>query len=164
MTKKFLIAGIVIAVIVAMISLMQIDVMSICHPESDTVPSLRCFNIFNLKDLIDFYETKRIGFGAAAYDGSSEICEKTVQHGFFLDVPVVEELVLDHIRDPKSRLALEIPFSEINSYRDFMIKNFGDPSPSCFVYEYEGKHYDLTVTMGQKSYFTHSSFPDKAET
>lgn len=164
MNRKFLVAGTVVAVIAATVSLMQADAISICHPESDAVPSVGCFNIFNLGDLANFYEIKRIGFGAAAYDGYSEVCKQTVQHGFFSDVPVIEKLILDHIRDPESRLALEIPFSEINFYRDFMIKNFGDPSPSCFVYEYEGKHYDLAVTMGQKSYFTHSFFPDKAET
>ena len=159
MTKKFLIVGIVITVIV-MISLMQANVISICHPESDMVPTAQCFNIFNLNELNEFYEIKRIGFGATVYDASSDICTKSVQHGFFLDVPVIEELVLDHIVDPKSRLALEVPFSEINFYIDFMIKHFDEPSPDCFVYEYEGKRYDLAVSMGPKSYFTHSYFPD----
>ena len=86
-------------------------------------------------------------------------CEGTIQHGFFSEVPVLEELILDHIQDSDSRLALEIPFSEFESYRNFMIENFGEPNPDCFVYEYQDKQYNVTTIMGPKSYFTHSVFP-----
>jgi hypothetical protein len=86
-------------------------------------------------------------------------CSHTVKHGFFSEYPVLEELILNHINDPKSRLALEIPFYEIDSYRNFMIENFGEPSPDCFVYQYQDKQYDVKSTIGPKSYFTHSVFP-----
>ena len=86
-------------------------------------------------------------------------CPHTVKHGFFSEYSVLEELILNHIDEPESRLALEIPFYEMESYRNFMIENFGNPSPDCFVYEYQDKQYDVATSIGPKSYFTHSVFP-----
>ena len=86
-------------------------------------------------------------------------CTHVVKHGFFSEYPILEELILDHIVDPKSRLALEIPFYEIESYRNFMICNFDNPSPDCFVYEYQDEQYKISTSIGPRSYFTHSVFP-----
>ena len=90
---------------------------------------------------------------------TNPVCEGRVQHGFFSEVPVIEELILDHIQDSDSRLALEIPFSEFDFYRNFMVESFGEPNPDCFSYEYGGKQYDVKTIIGPKGYFTHSFFP-----
>lgn len=100
-------------------------------------------------------------YGATVEDApkTHPYCEGTIQHGFFSKVPIIEELILDHIKDSSSRLALEIPFNEFDSYRNFMIENFGEPNPDCFVYEYQDKQYDVTILIGPKSSITHSFFP-----
>jgi hypothetical protein len=64
------------------------------------------------------------------------ICEGIIQHGFFSKVPFMDKLILDYIKDSSSRLVLEIPFSEFNFYRNFMMENFGEPNPGCFLYQY----------------------------
>jgi len=98
----------------------------------------------------------------ATVDGAPRIspdCKGSVQHGFFSEVPVLEELILDHIENSNSRLALEISFYEFDFYRNFMIVHFGEPSPNCFVYQYQDKQYAVKISIGPKSYFTHSVFP-----
>lgn len=65
---------------------------------------------------------------------------------------------MDHINDQESRLALEIPFYEMDSYRDFMLKHFDNSNSECFWYEYDGDRYPTGIVIGPKSYFTHSVF------
>ncbi|MGY5147903.1 MAG: hypothetical protein ACW9W4_07890 [Candidatus Nitrosopumilus sp. bin_7KS] len=106
-----------------------------------------------------YSEIPKYGATANGAPKTNPYCEGTIQHGFFSEVPIIEELILDHMEDSDSRLALEIPFNEFESYRNFMIKNFGEPNPDCFVYEYQDKQYDVTILIGPKGYFTHSFFP-----
>ena len=108
---------------------------------------------------IVYSEIPRYGATVESAPRTHPYCEGTIQHGFFSEVPIIEELILDHIEDSSSRLALEIPYSEFDFYRNFMIQNFGEPNPDCFMYEYQDKQYDVKPVIGPKSYFTHSFFP-----
>ena len=108
---------------------------------------------------ITYLEIPRYGVTVNGAPKTDPICEGTIRHGFFSDYPIIEELILDHINNPESRLALEIPFYEMDLYRNFMIENFDTPNPNCFEYEYQGKNYDVMTIIGPKEYFTHSFFP-----
>lgn len=106
-----------------------------------------------------YSEIPRYGATVEGAPKTHPYCEGTIQHGFFSELPVIEKLIFDHIENSDSRLALEIPSNEIDFYRNFMIENFGEPNPDCFVYEYQDKQYDVTILIGPKGYFTHSFFP-----
>ena len=106
-----------------------------------------------------YSEIPRYGATVTGIPRATGICNGEIQHGFFSDVPILEELIMDHISNQESRLALEIPFYEMDSYRNFMKKHFGDSDSECFWYEYEGEKYPAGVSVGPKSYFTHSAFP-----
>lgn len=92
-----------------------------------------------------YSEFPRYGATVEGAPRTHPYCEGTIQHGFFSEVPIIEELILDHIEDSNSRLTLEISFNESDSYRNFMVENFGELNPDCFVYEYQDKQYDVAT-------------------
>jgi len=106
-----------------------------------------------------YSEIPRYGATVTGIPRATGICEEEIQHGFFSEVPMIEELIMDHINNQESRLALEIPFHEMDSHRNFMLNHFGDSDAECFWYEYEENKYPTGVSIGHKSYFTHSFFP-----
>ncbi len=88
-------------------------------------------------------------------------CDKTISHGFFSEYPVSEEIILNEIKNPDSRLKLEFTSSQMDEFREFMIESFGSPNPNCFYYEYNNSTYPLHLITGPASYFTHSFYPDQ---
>ena len=100
-----------------------------------------------------YSEIPQYGATVTGAPKTNPTCKEIIQHGFFSEVSILEELILDHIKNPDSRLALEIPFYEIDFYRNFMMEHFDEVNPSCFLYEYNDKQYDVMISIGPKSYF-----------